>query len=63
MGKTKLTKKDIDRIIPPKDKKDAIKESERFEQEYEKNKKDLEKILEALNKMAEELNRNEDLDE
>lgn len=66
MEKIKLTKKDIDRIIPPKNKKDAIEESERFEQEYEKNKKDLEEILEALKKLAEEFNkneRNEDSDE
>lgn len=53
--KVKLTKSDIEKVIPPKDKSEAIEQSERYEKEYEVSKKELEAILESLEQLLEEL--------
>lgn len=53
--KTKLTKNDIDKVFPPKQRSEAIEQSERYEQEYEVSKKRLDDILEKLDEMLKEL--------
>lgn len=60
MEKIKLTQKDIEKVIPPKDKKEAMQETERFEREFEKNRKELEEMFEELQKMIEELQKKEE---
>ncbi len=65
--KTRLTGNDINRIIPPKEKEEAIKQSERYEKEYEQSRIELEKIrknleeLKAALKQLEELQNNQDI--
>lgn len=55
----KLTKNDIDKIIPPKPKNDAIKQTKRYEEEYEISKKEIEEIMERLSKLYEKINDDE----
>lgn len=57
--KIKLTKSDIEKVIPPKDKNEAIEQSERYEKEYEISKKELEDILENLGQLMEEFKKME----
>lgn len=54
MAKIKLTKKDIERVIPPMDKEQAIAQTEKYVLEYEKSKKELEEMLEKLKSMYSE---------
>lgn len=51
MAKIKLTKKDIERVLPPMEKEQAIKQTEKYVAEYEKSKKELEEMLEKLKSM------------
>lgn len=51
MQRNKLTKKDIDRVLPPKEKEEAIEQSERYEKEYETSKRKLDEILQQLEEM------------
>lgn len=59
MAKTKLTKKDIDKAIPPRKKDEAIKQSERYEKEYNLSKKELEEILEKFEELMKLLEENQ----
>lgn len=52
--RVKLTKKDIERVIPPMDKEGAIEQTEKYVSEYEKSKKELEDILEKLKELYNE---------
>ena len=54
MAKVKLTKKDIERVIPPMYKEGAIEQTEKYVSEYEKSKKELEEILEKLKELYNE---------
>lgn len=54
MAKVKVTKKDIDRIIPPMDKEGAIEQTEKYVTEYEKSKKQLDEIIEKLRELYNE---------
>lgn len=51
----KLTKNDIDKIIPPKQKGDAIEQTKRYEKEYEISKKEIEEIIEKLARLYGEM--------
>ena len=51
MAKIKLTKKDIERVLPTMDKEQAIKKTEKYVAEYEKSKKELEEMLGKLKSM------------
>lgn len=53
--KSKLTKNDIDKVMPPKHKEGAIEQSERYEKEYEISKKELDDILKKMEKMMDAL--------
>ncbi len=57
--KNKLTKNDIDKIIPPKEKREAIEQSVRYEQEYEMSKRELEEIMGNLKQLAAQLSEEE----
>lgn len=48
---TKLTKNDIESVLPPLEKKEAIEQTERFREEYEKSKKQFEELLEKMSQM------------
>ncbi len=50
----KLTKNEIEKIIPPKQKDDAIEQTKRYEEEYKISKKELEELLEKLSKLYEQ---------
>lgn len=60
MAKIKLTKNDFEKVLPPKEKQEAIEQSERYEKEYEKSKKQLDAILEQLERLMKELDKQED---
>lgn len=57
--KSKLTKSDMDRIIPPKKKDEAIEQSERYEREYELSKKELDDMIKKLDELLEKLKNSE----
>lgn len=57
--KSKLTKSDMDRIIPPKKKAEAIEQSERYEREYELSKKELDDMIKKLDELLEKLKNSE----
>ena len=59
MAKIRLTKNDIDKIIPPKGKFAAIEQSERYEKEYEVSRKELDEILKQLEELMNRLNDSE----
>ena len=59
MEKIKLTKKDIEKVIPPKGKDEAIEQSERYEREYEASKKKLDDILKRLDEILKQLEESE----
>ena len=48
-------KNNIDKVLPPKEKKDAIEQSERYEKEYEMSRKKLDEILMELERLKKEL--------
>ena len=48
---TKLTKNDIESVLPPLEKKEAIEQTERFREEYENSKKQFEELLEKMSQM------------
>ena len=54
MTSVKLTKKDIERVLPPMDKERAIEQTEKYVSEYEKSKKELEEILKKLKELYNE---------
>ena len=60
MAKIKLIKNDFEKVLPPKEKQEAIEQSERYEKEYEKSKKQLDEILEQLEILMKELEKQED---
>lgn len=60
MEKIKLTKRDIDKVIPPLGKNEAIKQSERYEKEYEESKRQLEELLKELEVLKDELRKLEE---
>ena len=51
---TKLTKNDIESVLPPLEKKEAIEQTERFREEYENSKKQFEELLEKMSQMIKE---------
>jgi hypothetical protein len=53
--KIKLTKKDIDRAFPPREKEDAIEQSARYEQEYESSRKELDEMLKKMDELLKKL--------
>lgn len=53
--KIKLTKKDIDRAFPPREKEDAIEQSARYEKEYEVSRKELEEMLEKMENLLKKI--------
>ena len=57
--KSKLTKRDMDRIIPPKKKDEAIEQSERYEREYELGKEELDDMIKKLDELLEKLKNSE----
>ncbi len=59
MAKNKLTRSDIDKAIPPREKDEAIRQSERYEMEYNISKKELDEILEKLEQLMELLKEKE----
>ena len=59
MAKNKLTRSDIDKAIPPREKDKAIRQSERYEMEYNISKKELDGILEKLEQLMELLKEKE----
>lgn len=44
----KLTKNDIDKIIPQMERKDAIKQIELFNKEFEKSKEDYKELIKKI---------------
>lgn len=52
MAKNKLSRKDIEKVFPPKDKNEAIEQSERYEKEYEISKKELDEFLRKLEELS-----------
>lgn len=62
MAKIKLTRNDIEKAIPPLEKNEAIKQSERYEEEYHMSKKELDEIIERLKKLMNELEELEKVD-
>lgn len=57
--KSKVSKSDVDRIIPPKKKREAIEQSERYEKEYEDSKRELDEILKRLEEILKQFEINE----
>ncbi len=55
MEKKRLTKREIEKVLPPLERDDAIKQSVRYEREYEESKKQLEDILKKLEILKAEL--------
>lgn len=51
MMASKLTKNDIERVLPILDKQEAIEQTERFVAEYENSKKEFEEIIEKIDQM------------
>ena len=47
----KLTKRDIDKIIPPMDKEDAIEQTERYATEFENCKIQFEETMKKLREL------------
>lgn len=54
MGKTKLTRKDIERAIPPTDRKGAIKQAERYAAEYKRSEKEFDEMMKKLKELYKE---------
>lgn len=50
----KLTKNDIDRIIPQLEKEAAIEQDKKFKKEFEESKKQYEKIIEQMSEACEQ---------
>ena len=50
----KLTKNDIEKILPPLGKDEAIKQTERYEEEYENSKKEFEEFMKKIRETLEE---------
>lgn len=61
MARNKLTKSDIDKALPPKEKREAIEQSERYVREYELSRKELDEMLSRLEKVMEKLKRTENM--
>lgn len=59
--KVKLTKNDIEQVIPPKKKNEAIEQTERYEKEYEISKKELDRILEQMDALFEQLKESDEV--
>lgn len=54
MRKTKLTRKDIERAIPPMDKESTIEQAERYAAEYKKSEKEFDEMMEKLKELYKE---------
>ena len=53
--KIKLTRNDIEKVLPPQEREEAIKQSERYEKEYEISKKRLDELLSELEKLMKDI--------
>lgn len=53
----RISKNELDKIIPPKDKEEAIAQSEKYIIEFEKNRERINQIYEELQKMFEDLDK------
>lgn len=58
--KVTITKDDLEKIIPPKDKKEAIAQSEKYSEEFEKSREQVNQILDELQKMFAELEKSDE---
>ena len=54
MKKTKLTRKDIERTIPPMDKESAIEQAEKYAAEYKRSEKEFDEMMEKLKELYKE---------
>ena len=54
MRKTKLTRKDIERAIPPMDKESAIEQAEKYAAEYKRSEKEFDEMMGKLKELYKE---------
>ena len=54
MRKTKLTRKDIERAIPPMDKESAIEQAEKYAAEYKRSEKESDEMMGKLKELYKE---------
>lgn len=50
---TKLTKNDIDKIIPKLEKEEAIEQDKKFKKEFEESQKQFEEFMKKMSEMSE----------
>mgnify|MGYP001050407646 CR=1 FL=1 len=55
MANSKLSKKDIEKVMPPKDREDAIKQTEKYVTEFENSKREFEELIKKLSRVYDEV--------
>lgn len=62
MGTKRLSKKEIEKILPPLEREKAIEQSMRYENEYKASKKELERIFLELERYKKQLEETQEKD-